>query len=343
VARLVADLRRLRANATLASASGRHALRLAVVVAGTELLVERVALPRAYWAVVAAATVLRPEFGATFTRGAERVLGTCAGVVVASLIAVAIDPSGWAIVVIVGLLAWATYAVFPASFAAGIAGLTGIVVFLLHAVAPDSAQIALDRGIDTAIGGAIGLLAYALWPTWSGQSLGRLLAAVVGAQRRYLNAVIAALREGRLLSDDELRPLARSARIAYGDAEGAVTLARSEPVRGADPETAAAIRGGLRRLVFAVHSLRIEAAAGPPAVPLPALAPLADGFDEALERTAAQLVEGHLDRPLPKLRPLYREALASVADDVTAAIGRPLDELVDAIDTVASTAGLAVS
>ena len=30
--------------------------------------------------VVAAATVLRPEFGATFTRGTERALGTCLGV-----------------------------------------------------------------------------------------------------------------------------------------------------------------------------------------------------------------------------------------------------------------------
>ena len=66
----------MRSVANLHSAAGRHALRLAVVVSLTELLIQRVALPRAYWAVVAAATVLRPGFGQTFTRGAERVLGT---------------------------------------------------------------------------------------------------------------------------------------------------------------------------------------------------------------------------------------------------------------------------
>ena len=88
------DLRRLRASATVGSAAGRHAIRLAAVVAGTELLVQRVGLPRGYWAVVAAATVLRPEFGATITRGAERLGGTCAGVVIATLIAVGLHPGG---------------------------------------------------------------------------------------------------------------------------------------------------------------------------------------------------------------------------------------------------------
>ena len=65
------------------------------------------------------------------------------------------------------VLAFATYAVFPASFTVGVAMLTGVIVFLLHAIAPGTVQTALDRGIDTAIGGAIGLIAYALWPTWS--------------------------------------------------------------------------------------------------------------------------------------------------------------------------------
>ena len=113
-ARAVAsDVARIWESASLHSPAGRHAVRLAVVVAGTELLVQRLGLPRGYWAVVAAATVLRPSFGATFTRGAERALGTLAGVVIATLIADAIDPGGWAIVAVVGVLAFYTFAVFP--------------------------------------------------------------------------------------------------------------------------------------------------------------------------------------------------------------------------------------
>ena len=88
--------------------------------------------------VVAAATTLRPEFGATFTRGAERAGGTALGVGLAGAIAVALHPTGAATVVLVGVLAWAGYAVFPASFALGFAFITAVVVFLLNAIAPDT-------------------------------------------------------------------------------------------------------------------------------------------------------------------------------------------------------------
>ena len=339
---VASDVRRLQASATLQSAAGRHAVRLAVVVAGTELLVQRVALPRGYWAVVAAATVLRPDFAATFTRGAERVLGTLAGVFVAGLIAVGLDPGGWGIVAVVALLGGGMYAVFPASFAAGTALLTAVIVFLLHAVATDSITIALDRALDTAVGGAIGLLAYALWPTWSGSSTGRLLARVVSAQRAYLSTVLAAVVDGRPLLDDELRPLARGARMNYSDAEAAVTLAQSEPVRGTDPRAAAAVLAGLRRLVYAVHALRLEAGSVDERPPAPALAQLSAAFAAALDGLADELGAGHVAAPLmlPPLRDLYRSALAVLDPIVAAAVRVPLDELIDAIDTVGVSVGM---
>ena len=111
-------------------------------------------------------------------------LGTLLGVVIATLVAVGLNPTGWGVVAVVAVLACGTYAVFPASFAVGVAMLTGVVVFLLHAVAPGSVQTALDRGIDTAIGGAIGLIAYAL-VAWTALSIGPLMAALVETQHQY--------------------------------------------------------------------------------------------------------------------------------------------------------------
>ena len=73
---------------------GRHALRLAVIVPLAALISRELPLSRGYWMVVAAATVLRPEFGATFTRGAERALGTGLGVAIAGGIAVGLHPAG---------------------------------------------------------------------------------------------------------------------------------------------------------------------------------------------------------------------------------------------------------
>jgi uncharacterized membrane protein YccC len=339
---LALDIDRMRAGASLHTAAGRHALRLAVVVALTELLVQRVALPRAYWAVVAASTVLRPGFGATFTRGAERVLGTLAGVVIATLIAVAIDPGGWGVVVVVAILAYCMYAVFPASFTAGTALLTGLIVFLLHAVSPDTAQTALDRGIDTAIGGAIGLIAYALWPTWSALSAGRLLATLVDAQHTYLDAVLTGLTTGRRLPETQLRTLARQARVAFTDAEAAIGLARSEPAHGdADLETAATTLAALRRVVRGVHVLRLDSATMPDPSPLPPLARLQAGLGEALSSLAAALRDAE-QHPFPPLRALHRELVRAWPALLSQALWAALDELVDATDTAAAAVGLAV-
>jgi hypothetical protein len=335
-------LRRMRAGTTLGSSAGRHALRLAVVVPLTELLSHLLGLPRGYWAVVAAATVLRPEFGATFTRGAERVLGTLVGVVVASLIAVALDPSGWGVVAVVAVLSYFTYAVFPASFAWGTATMTGVIVFLLHAVAPDSGQIALDRGIDTAIGGAIGLIAYALWPTWSALSAGPLLARLVDAQHAYMDGVLDDLSTGSRAQESRLRPLAREARIAFADAEAAISLALSEPVHGdADPRQANTTLGALRRVVYAIHALRLELADSGLG-PLPLLAPLRLALSDALALLSLGLRDGKASSSFPHLRRLHRQLAHDGGDMLNPTLLVELDELVDATDTAAMTAGLEV-
>jgi uncharacterized membrane protein YccC len=356
---LAADLRRLRASATLSSATGRHAVRLAVAVTLTELIAQRAHLPRGYWAVIAAATALRPEFGATFTRGSERLLGTTVGVITATLIAVALQPAGWGMVAVIGLLAWATYAVFPASFAAGTAGITALIVFLLHPVAPDSTTIGLDRGINTAVGGAIGLAVYLLWPTWSGRSAEPLLADVVAAQRRYLQGVLQAVIAGGQPDETSLRRLARQARIAYSDAEAAVTQSESEPVRGIDPHQGRAVLVGLRRLVYSVHAMRADLMSAIERPVRPELRPLSRAVDRSLEMIQAQLrtplagwrrlASGRsagqatgADAVLPPLRQLYSELVPGPAAASSEPVLAPIDELIDAIDTVAEALELTV-
>ncbi len=356
---VAADLARIRDAARLSTPAGRHALRLAVVVAGMELATQRLALPRAYWAVVAAATVLRPNFGDTFTRGAERVLGTLAGVVLATLIAVAVDPSGWGIVATVGVLAAVTFTVFGGSFAAGIAGLTAMIVFLLHAVSPDSVTLALDRGLDTAVGGLVGLGAYVLWPTWSTDALPRDLALLLGAQRDYLTAVLAGVLSGAPPPTEVVAPLARHVRVSYTDADAALVVARGEPPRDADHLDAAsadAALAALARVTYAVHGLRLassgppgpDASAGPAGPggdvtsaagghraprPHPEVAPLAEGLTGALAVIGERLApDTPAPAPLPPLRDLYRQTATGLGDG----LGLALDELVDAIDSAAA-------
>ncbi len=267
-------------------------------------------------------------------------MGTLLGVVIATLVAVALNPNGWGVVAVVAVLAYFTYAVFPASFTVGIAMLTGVVVFLLHAVAPGTVQTALDRGIDTAIGGAIGLIAYALWPTWSAVSAGPLLASLVDAQHAYLDAVLTGLTTGRRLPEIQLRTLARQARLAFVDADGELGLARTEPSRGQlDAEATADTLNALRRVVWGVHTLRLDAAAIPAGRALPALGELQASLGEALSVLAASFREAP-HGPFPPLRRLHRELAREHPELLSQALSAALDELVDATNTVAVKVGL---
>ncbi|HUA05152.1 MAG TPA: FUSC family protein [Solirubrobacteraceae bacterium] len=343
---LRAALAQLRANASLDSPVGRHALRLAVVVLVAELLARHLPLSRSYWMVVAAATTLRPEFGATFTRGAERAGGTALGVGLAGAIAVALHPSGAATVVLVGVLAWAGYATFQASFAVGFAFITAVVVFLLNAISPDTLATAWARLLDTLVGGAIGLLAYAVWPTWSQTSARNALADLIDVAREYVTATLAAITTGRQASAQEMRPLSRRVRLARTQAEATVARSLSEPeTRRIDAGQSQGALAALRRLVQAVHVLRLDAQEERTRRPVPALAPLATDLDTLL----ADVDETFRSRPdgpspaftLPDLRERYDELeRAGPHDADTEALLTELDEIVDAANGLASLAGL---
>ncbi len=345
--RVRSDLAQMRANMSLDSPAGRHAVRLAVVVVGTELLSRHLPLQRSYWIVVAAATALRPEFGATFTRGAERILGTCVGVVIAGVIAVVLHPGLDATVPIIAVLAVSAYTGFPASFAAGFAFITALIVFLLEVVAPGTVTTASERLVDTLVGGAIGLLAYLVWPTWSRKPARQALADVIDAQRRYLDAILGSRTAGARVHESEVRPLARTSRLARTDAEAAVARSLAEPVsRRIDFHQSQAMLTGLRRLVEATQVLRLDAAHEESGrAPLPTLAPLAEGLDRALQslETITRADDpGSAGAPArPQLRALY----TSFENGPDAPRAGPivlaeLDEIVDAVNTLGSFAGL---
>jgi uncharacterized membrane protein YccC len=346
VSRVLSDLDQLRANISLESPVWRHALRLAVVVPVATLLVRELPLQRSYWVVVAAATVLRPEFGATFTRGTERAVGTAAGAALAGGIAVAFHPAGGVTVVLVGVLAWLAYSLFPASFAVGFAFITALVVFLLNAVSPDTLSTASDRLLDTVIGGAFGLIVFALWPTWSRGPAWHAVADLVAAERAYANAVLTALREGVRLPEDKTRALSRGTRLSRTQAEAIVARSQSEPAtRRIDVRQSQAALGALRRLIQSAHVLRLDLQDDRERRARPEIAHLQSSLNELLERVETRFRALPDERPrvgpLPDLRGQLSELQHTWGDDpATRALVTELDEIVDAADGLADVAGL---
>jgi uncharacterized membrane protein YccC len=313
-----------------------------VLVVGAEELARHLPLQRSYWMVVAAVTTIRPEFGATFTRGAERALGTLAGVALAGAITVGIHPAGAVTVGLVAVLGWAGYAVFPASFAAGFGFITALVVFLLNAVSPDTLATASARLLDTLVGGAIGLAVYAAWPTWARQPARDALAELVAAVRAYLDAVLAAIAAGRRGLPEDLRSLSRRSRLARTRAEAAVALSLSEPhTRRIDADQSRGALGALRRIVYAVHVLRLDAEDERPRQPVESLEPLLDGLDRLLVAVEGGLRGEPPGAPLPDLRAAHETVeRAPPPGDEGSALLLQLDEIVDAADTLAAVLGL---
>lgn len=344
LAQLRSDLAMIWVNASPRAPAGRHALRLAVIVPGAELIARVVPLQRSYWMVVAAASVLRPEFAATFTRGTERALGTGLGVALAGAISVGVHPAGAAMVLLVGVLGWAGYATFPASFAVGFGFITALVVFLLNVISPDTVATAEARLLDTLLGGTLGLLAYALWPTWSHTPARLALAELVDAQREYLGCSLRAVRDGRRVDERDMRPLARRARLARTSAEATIARSLAEPqTRRIDADQSQGMLGALRRLVQAAHVLRLDAEEDRERPPLPAVGPLADDLDRQLHMVSAALrsaADGSSSRALPELRADYETLERHGArDPVGLALLAELDEVVDATNSLASLAG----
>src|SRR5437868_11707188 len=74
----------LRANLSLESAAFRHAVRLAACVAIGEALGRGLGLRRSYWIPMTVAIVLKPDFSSTFSRGVLRLMGTFAGLLLAT-------------------------------------------------------------------------------------------------------------------------------------------------------------------------------------------------------------------------------------------------------------------
>jgi hypothetical protein len=123
------------------------------------------------------------------------------------------------------------------------------------------------------------------------------------------------------------------------------TIARAlaEPGRRGDAELSQSALGATRRIVSVVHVLRTDVSEQRGNEPLPALSALAEELDRTLTTIEARL-RGDLltgtartSAELPDLRDSYRR-LAQTAEltrtDVL--LARELDELVDAVDSLAA-------
>lgn len=337
----------LRSNLSLQSAACRHALRCAVALALASAIERSFALPHGYWFPMTVAIVLRPDFASTFRVGLLRVAGTLAGLVVATLLVHYAFGSDYEKIALLALLCFAFRLLATMNYGVAVMMLTAAIVVLLSLAGVSPAESMSARGIGTALGSALALAAYALWPTWERGRARTALADMIAAYGRYFAGLVP---ESWPLDGAALATARRETRSTRCNAQASLDRLRDEP--RSDPTLVALAEGVFANANRCVRAgMALEAAAqDSPRLVLPpqaqAFAGLAAG---RFEDIAGALRDGRPTAATPDLRHAerkLRDVLDGWADTpakhvAAAAIADAADRFTDALDTLSDLAGSA--
>lgn len=144
----------------------RHLARYVIAVTISGLVATLIGVDHTYWAMVAAvATMGGPDLAARLVRGVHRVIGTFVGLGLAAVI-LFWYPSGFVIVILVGVLSLAVELVIGRNYALGCVFITPLALAmgqLAHEV--PVGQLLIDRGWETAFGAAVAMIILVLIPS----------------------------------------------------------------------------------------------------------------------------------------------------------------------------------
>jgi uncharacterized membrane protein YccC len=206
---------------------------------------------------------------------------------------------------------------------------------LLSVAQSNPLTTALDRLIDVAIGGAISVVAYVLWPTSPRAGVSQAFGQLFAALRDYLDLVAAGVA-GASPDPEQAKARSREVRLAWARAEEAVGRSVEEPSSTrVDPDEGRGLLTVAMRVLRALHALRIDAESGNATSSSPELGALVAGCREALDALAGHFASG-TDAQWEELRPLYRAARRRLdADGAADSIAVHFDEVVNALNTAA--------
>lgn len=230
----------LRANLDRRSPVFRHAVRLSVCLAIGDAIGRSISWQRSYWIPMTIAVVLKPDFTTTFSRGVLRLLGTFAGLALATALYRMFPTGPFLECALVFVFTFVLRLIGPANYGVFSVAISGLVVFELAAAGTPPGEVIALRALNTAVGGLLALLAYTVWPTWERRNIAELLAEMMDACREYFHAVIQRFgrEDGQLKSEIDRRR--REFRRLRSEAAAAVDRVVAEP--GTSAEKASTLR-----------------------------------------------------------------------------------------------------
>jgi uncharacterized membrane protein YccC len=323
----------LRANLSLDASACRHAIRLAICIAIGEVIARAFSLPRSYWLGMTIALVLKPDFGATFSRGVLRLAGTYAGLLLATVLFHFVSPAVAIHVLWIGILAFVLRSVGLANYGILVTGISALIVFLFSLTGVEPGDVIAARALNSTIGGALALAIYWVWPTRERTQVPQSMARMLDAYRLYFRAVSRAYIHGREVAVRELDRLRINARRARSNVETSVDRLSAEPyVDAAQLSMLNAMLASSHRFIHAVMAVEAGLTAVSSA---PASEPFRK-FASDLEKVLYFLAEGFRGSTLtPDSLPNLREDYSHLSRSGDSLLHIETDRMTNSLSTLA--------
>jgi uncharacterized membrane protein YccC len=312
--RFSSNIATLHANLNFRSTVFRHALRLTLAVAAGDMLGRDFDWRRSYWIPMTIVLVLKPEFATTFSRGVLRIGGTILGLLLATALFHFLSIHTAMEIVLIGLFTFLVRWIGPANYGLFGVMISALVVLLLAINGVSPKEVILARGINTAVGGVLALIAYLAWPTWERSRVGDTMAALLAAYREYFTAVARAYDEKGTIDSLAIEKPRQNSRTARTNLESSLERLAAEPwVTSEQINRVNAMLASSHRFAHAIMALE---AGLPLTPPLPARQEVRV-FMEDVEKTLALLEEvltgGKVvaERKFPDLREDHNRIIAA--------------------------------
>ncbi|WP_227878720.1 FUSC family protein [Arthrobacter dokdonensis] len=341
---LQAPLGTLRANLRLDSAIARHAIRLMVMVTGTDALARLLpGTDRGYWIPLMVLLLLRPDFGATLQRTSSRLVGTLIGLGIGTAATALIgDENKYALVAVIVVFVFCVrISGAPNAFFMGI-WVAAYLVALLDLAGSPAAVVVLPRLLDTVVAGVLAVAATMVWPAWERAYLPARIADLLRAYRTYLLAITDPGLNKAKIDASRIK-----ARLARSNAQASLDRTAAEPVAG--QATLFTAEGVLVQshlfvqaaMVIDAARLSLRAAQHPVDDLMRQLAPFIADCAATLQACESAIVGGAAPRGVVSLRASYVGLKDSMEKDpiavetVQVAVLDATDRIANSLDTMA--------
>jgi uncharacterized membrane protein YccC len=191
VARLERRWRNVQVQLQPGSLLLQHSLRVSLVTALGSALYYLFDIPRGYWIVLTVMLLLQPEFGSTWEKTRDRLLGTLAGAGLGTVLLMSSSTLPFAFLAACIALCCFLFAYYqPKNYKVAVVFVTVMLVSMLEIAEHIDWHIALYRMLSTTIGGVLAVgAAYLLWPRWESVQFPQLLAKALQADKAYLQQI----------------------------------------------------------------------------------------------------------------------------------------------------------